>query len=153
MKELVRCMKFFYNINMLPGTKCWLWLNFENKGRSRPVMYWGVDSSGKSIYKPATHVAYWIEHGVWPTYIEHTCDNELCCNPAHLLESNHQANMKSMIERGRQNNQKKTHCSQGHDFKIHGTVHHLKDGRSRRTCRVCAKKSIDNFKARQVSGS
>lgn len=106
----------------------------------------------KQIYKPASHVAFWLKHGVWPEYVEHTCDNGICCNWDHLVDSDHQTNMDSMIERGRQNNQRKTYCSQNHSFAEHGVVRTKKDGRQRRVCLICARKASKEFRVRQKSG-
>ena len=44
-----------------------------------------------------------LTHGAWPEPVaRHTCDNPLCCNPAHILAGTHADNAHDRTERGRQ---------------------------------------------------
>jgi hypothetical protein len=40
----------------------------------------------------------------------HSCDNKICCNPAHLRAGTHQENMDDMKKRNRQNSHRGTQC-------------------------------------------
>ena len=70
-------------------------------------MGYGRFKIGRKVYS-AHRVAYALAHGGIPdgqgfhgTVIRHTCDNKLCCNPAHLVAGDQHANVRDMKERGR----------------------------------------------------
>jgi hypothetical protein len=51
---------------------------------------------------PATHVAVFLETGVWPTLeMMHKCDNISCVRYKHVSEGTHQENMKEMAIKDR----------------------------------------------------
>ena len=53
----------------------------------------------------ATHRLAWVLANGRPipegTYVLHSCDNKVCCNPAHLHIGTHSDNMQEMQDRGR----------------------------------------------------
>lgn len=129
-------VKYFWSkVDQRGPDECWSWKDWGAKA-GRPTVYW-CRIEKKQIVVLAAHFAYWLAHGIWPTYVEHTCDNGLCMNSRHLLDSNHQANMKAMADRGRAANTKKTHCPQGHAYAEHGVIRHRGDGKAFRVCKIC----------------
>lgn len=87
---------FWEKVNVSGWDDCWIWAagigtNGYGKFRSNNLLY-------------ASHrAAFIITRGqVTPgKHILHKCDNPLCCNPMHLREGTHQANMKEMLAKGR----------------------------------------------------
>lgn len=67
--------------------------------------------------------------------ILHTCDNRKCFNPKHLYEGDKKQNSIDAVYRMRLFNQRKTHCSNNHEFNDKNTRMYGK----RRICRVCDK--------------
>lgn len=83
---------------------CWPWIG--------SVSIWGY---GKFHYQGewtnAHRAAYEAIHGtVSPDLVvAHSCDNRLCCNPAHLSAVPQQENIHDMMRKGRAKWQKPTH--------------------------------------------
>ena len=74
---------------------CWQWRGSTAKG------YGQMKAGGKVLR--AHRMAYEIVHGDIPVdlHVLHSCDNPLCCNPAHLRAGTPKDNAADMIERGR----------------------------------------------------
>jgi len=69
---------------------CWLWTGALVGKDSRP--YLSVD--GKKLL--AYRIVYELTTGETLSsdiLIRHSCDNRMCCNPAHLVPGSHQKNM------------------------------------------------------------
>lgn len=49
--------------------------------------------------------------------IDHLCRVRRCINPDHLEAVTHKENVRRTVAAGNNNNQKKTHCPQGHEYK------------------------------------
>jgi hypothetical protein len=64
----------------------------------------------------------------------HTCDTRGCINIEHLFLGTAQDNTTDMVNKGRHGNQKKTHCSQGHEYETAGYYQYG----NKRVCRPCA---------------
>lgn len=69
--------------------------------------------------------------------IDHLCRNRACCNPFHLEAVTHAVNMARGI--GGQNNARKTHCPQGHEYSDDNTYRYKANGR--RDCLTCRRVS------------
>ena len=69
----------------------------------------GVDSHGYGVigfdgrHLGAHRVAWFLEYGVWPSMLLHSCDTPRCMNVAHLREGTHAENMADRSQRGRTN--------------------------------------------------
>ena len=50
--------------------------------------------------KLAHHVAWFLEHGVWPKMLLHSCDTPACTEIDHLSEGDHKRNMAEAMDRG-----------------------------------------------------
>lgn len=125
-----RVLYYLKHVDKRGPDECWPWLS--KNPAAVPRMHWY-----QSIKKRTSHVAYWLEHGEWPSYVEHTCDNMRCNNPAHLLDTNHAANMQSMAERERHANTQKTHCPANHPYAVYARIGTRANGSTFRVCKAC----------------
>jgi len=105
-------MDVFRHIDATGGPDaCWPWL-LKPGGVSRKMRDGVMSDTSKA--RPyftirgtkfvATRLVYELVHGVAipdNMVIRHTCDNSLCCNPAHFELGTHQQNMDDMHERDR----------------------------------------------------
>lgn len=74
--------------------ECWLWTASRVRGYGR----FGV---GKRT-RFATHVAWYLTHGVWPTLpVLHRCDTPSCVRPDHLYLGTRAQNYADSRARGR----------------------------------------------------
>ena len=95
-----------------------------------------------------THRFAWeLANGPIPDgmFICHHCDNPPCCDPEHLFMGTVADNSADMITKGRGNNQKKTHCPQGHPYDEANTA----IVQRRRSCRTCHLAASARYKARK----
>jgi hypothetical protein len=80
-------------------TDCW-----EFQGGKNNIGY-GMMRDGDKMR--TTHRVSYEEHNniKIPTglVVMHSCDNKICCNPAHLSVGTHKDNSQDMIRKGRQN--------------------------------------------------
>ena len=84
--------------------ECWLWT-----AKSVVTGYGVLSSGGRDKPKILAHRAAWeVINGSIPdgeghhgTVVMHTCDNRLCCNPAHLRLGSQADNVRDMDEKGR----------------------------------------------------
>lgn len=89
----------FYDL-LKPNGDCLEWTKATNsKG-------YGITRDGDKLTQ--THRLALELEGIDTTghHVLHSCDNPLCCNPAHLRIGNQSQNMIDMVNRGRQNHQK-----------------------------------------------
>lgn len=96
--------RFWTKVDVRGPDDCWLWLG----GVASPdgVYFSGRfsarDAEGVRNVCVASRYAYKSFHGQEPEeQVLHTCDNGLCCNPAHLEDGNQSKNIKDAIRRGR----------------------------------------------------
>ncbi len=83
---------------------CWPWQG--------PVSRWGYGAIRVSgVGHNAHRVAYEATYGAIGAKIVvmHTCDNRLCCNPAHLRAATQKENIADMVSKGRAAWQKPDH--------------------------------------------
>lgn len=75
---------------------CWEW-----RGAVSSSGYGNINLNPGTL--KAHRVAFRIFHGKDPKekLVLHTCDNRLCCNPAHLFLGTNQDNMTDMTSKGR----------------------------------------------------
>jgi len=122
---------------------CWEW-----KGARSSAGYgqkW-TPSVGQVLY---THrLAYEWANGPIPSgmIVLHACDNPPCCNPSHLRLGTHADNVADKMQKGRHENQQKTHCKYGHPF--HGD-NLIITNRGYRRCRTC-KNHNEKLRKRRV---
>lgn len=110
--------------------ECWPWL----AGTTRGYGYLRAGGLGRMIY---AHRAAWeVANGCTiPAGMVacHTCDNPICCNPTHLWIGTVGDNNRDMTAKGRNWQQRKTHCAQGHEY----TEENTRRNNGRRICGTC----------------
>lgn len=116
---------------------CWEMTGFRWKSRD----WEGGSGYGMMSYRGknmrANRLAFMLWKGPIPEghVVRHTCDNQCCCNPDHLVTGTQKENIADCIKAGNQQFHPShyTHCVRGHDFAIHGRL--TKEGW--RACKVC----------------
>jgi len=117
--------------------------------------YGSISVDGKMI---ATHrLAWFLANGPIPPGMQvlHHCDNPPCgqTEPSeafpdgHLFLGTNADNVADKIAKGRDQNQRKTHCWQGHPFNAANTYAY----RGRRQCRACNAGAVARYKASRAS--
>ena len=88
----------FKYVNMSGGAdECW---PFTGKLNNKNRPYFACDGKKHLAYR----LVYELVNGVGTldgVIARHTCDNESCCNPRHIVKGDHQDNMNDMKERER----------------------------------------------------
>lgn len=88
--------RFWIRVRLGSAKECWPWLGAAN------AWGYGYISIGGILYR-AHRVAYCLTKGEIPdgALILHSCDNRLCCNPAHLWKGTQSENVKHEWDRYR----------------------------------------------------
>lgn len=90
-------VRFWSKVDRRGPNACWPWL-----GASRSHWGYGRIHIGGRV-EHANRVAYALAHGQVPrgAFVCHSCDNPLCCNPAHLWLGDALTNTQDMDAKGR----------------------------------------------------
>lgn len=97
--------RFWAKVDKSAGpVECWPWVGSMFRGSKKTSQRGQFWINGKFIQ--AHRLAFALGQGMErpplsDVVIRHTCDNPICCNPAHLLPGTHADNTRDMIERGR----------------------------------------------------
>ena len=84
--------KFWSMVDIRSEDKCWPWLGNTKIGK-RGGEYGYLSFEGKN--RLAHRVAFKLTMGHYPEPMgRHLCDNDICCNPLHVIEGTHSDNMK-----------------------------------------------------------
>ena len=76
--------------------ECWPWTGSQSgNGYGRL----SIDNGASTV--PAHRVIFAAENGFLPPVVMHTCDNGLCCNPAHLVAGSPRDNTRDMLQKRR----------------------------------------------------
>ena len=114
---------------------CWEWTAGKRREYGRFNVFWDL-SVGSHRY------SYFIFNNIDPykNLVCHSCDNGKCVNPSHLFLSDAKGNNRDCANKGRNIQQKKTHCPHGHEYNEENTrIYFCKKGRRRRKCMPCEK--------------
>ncbi len=108
---------------------CWLWT-----GRLDKLGYGDIRAHGRR--QRAHRVSWQFAHGAIPDgmFVCHRCDTPPCVNPAHLFVGSAADNNRDMAAKGRNHNQRKTHCEVGHPLTRDNLVPRRD---ARRECLTC----------------
>ena len=86
---------------------CWPWTRATRKGYGTIKVSAGQLGFTRTTDVFTHRLVFRLTHGRWPEPVaRHTCDNPLCCNPAHIIEGTWKQNMEDKYERGRDNHPK-----------------------------------------------
>ena len=93
--------RFWQRVAKGPPSRCWPWT-----GATTEKGYGRLKWNGRAV--SAHRIAYELAVGEIPkgnsyhgVVVRHTCDNRLCCNPAHLQLGTQLENMGDAVTRGR----------------------------------------------------
>jgi hypothetical protein len=92
--------RFWAKVKMGQHAECWEW---QGKQTAKRYGAFSVKLYGERFYR-AHRVAWALHNGrLIPTgaVIMHSCDNRLCCNPAHLSPGTQTQNVADQVARGR----------------------------------------------------
>lgn len=81
-------------------TACWPWQR-STTSSGYGKFGWTDPETGVHQTLHAPRVAFFLTHGYWPQFACHSCDNPLCCNPAHIFDGTPADNMHDMWRKGR----------------------------------------------------
>jgi len=91
----------FKKINLHDGdvTVCWEWLNMTKGGGRDNRPYYNFGGKKLLAYRFVYKLVYGeIANGL---VIRHKCDNNICCNPYHMVLGTQQENIQDKVDRDR----------------------------------------------------
>lgn len=120
---------------------CWIWPIKFARGKKYGTKW----SYGQTNYRAKSTIIhrqmYKIVHGVVLgrfDFVCHSCDETMCCNPAHLWLGTPRQNSLDASSKGRSRNQQDTHCKRGHEFTPENTyMARRNEISSSRACKTC----------------
>lgn len=119
---------------------CWVWTGAKSKAGYGQIRTGGVlEYAHRVSYEMARGVT--LPKGDRHHHVDHLCRNHGCVNPAHL----EYVTVSENVLRGNvpvavpAYHAKRKRCKHGHEFTPENTFIRVRDGRSRRICRACAR--------------
>lgn len=126
--------RFWSKVKKGPG--CWRWMgSLSKKGYG---LFW---KDGK--IERAHRAAWQLIRGPIPPKMQvlHSCDQPNCVNVSHLRLGTNADNVADRVSRGRDYQNRITHCPAGHPYEGSNLIVQKQSGRPVRMCRACRQKS------------
>jgi hypothetical protein len=133
--------RFWSKVDVRTDDECWEWQ------AAKQYQGYGIFRFDNGV-RLAHRISWLLTNTEIPKgmVVMHKCDNTPCVNPKHLCLGTQKDNIQDMKTKGRGNNQKKTHCPQGHEYSVSNTFYNKKNAR---VCRVCNVAKAVRFKAKK----
>jgi len=116
----------------------------EWTGRFNDAGYGVIDLGYGQNNRPyrAHRIIYIQDHGdIGDLVVRHLCHNRACVNISHLAEGTHADNTNDMVKAGRFNNQRRTHCREGHPYSKENTYNTSTITDGAQVCKICQRAS------------
>ena len=122
--------RFWSKVDTKGSNECWEWQAAKHR------QGYGIFKFDNKI-QLAHRISWLLANTEIPQgmVVMHKCDNPSCVNPDHLCLGTQKDNIRDMRTKGRGNNQKKTHCPQGHEYSVSNTRYNK---RYARVCKICS---------------
>jgi len=134
---------FGQRVNRGSDTDCWPWIAGMSHGYGKMVF------RGRQI--EAHRIAVILDGRSIPDgmFVDHTCMNRACVNPAHLRVVDPATNTLENSNSAAALNAAKTHCKRGHAFDEKNTGLYRNGQKVGRSCRTCSR---ERMRARRAAG-
>jgi hypothetical protein len=119
--------RFWRTVEQRGSDECWLWTGRAAVARGARYGTLVVEGRRRQAHRVAALLAGIIESLDVDLDVHHTCENKLCCNPAHLEPLPHREHMAR---------HRLSECKRGHPFDAANTKI-TRNGKRR--CRACGR--------------
>lgn len=137
---------FWSRVTRGAADECWPWAAGRDP-HGYGLMWW----HGRTLRAHRLAWALANDQAVPPpeVLVCHRGDNPSCVNPAHLWLGSNLDNTRDRTAKGRgsNGNERKTHCTEGHEYTPENTYSY----RGWRQCRACNRAAVAAYKSRKVS--
>lgn len=93
-----REQRFWLGVEIRSKDQCWNWKLSMRGGYGQ----FRISSKKGEVQKLGSHqVSFACANGFLPEAVRHTCDNQKCCNPKHLIAGTQTQNVQDTVDHGR----------------------------------------------------
>ena len=91
--------RFWSKVDVRHENRCWNWRASRKGRKGQQYGAFSIDGKMTSSNRVAWEIAN--NEALGRRIACHTCDNPLCCNPAHIYAGTHKSNRRDAMARGR----------------------------------------------------